>query len=203
MVGFACYSVSTVTLLTSKSVRSEYAHRHPLSPEPTTRLNDAAFGVHALLLCSITYSQFWPQLWGWKTQDVDLRNPTIITRGILSGVSIALIVTLILVLSGNGSVEAVEAAEAWGWLDLVCLRNSVASGCPVANKVEPAVLPTIYQVAGYFLQVPPASNLQLQAQVHNRLVSWAGPTRFCWRYSQPNPTYNRQCHASRLVRSTG
>lgn len=48
VLGFTCYTISSVLFLYSPTVRGEYARRHPLSPEPTVRLNDLAFAVSVL-----------------------------------------------------------------------------------------------------------------------------------------------------------
>lgn len=45
VLGFTCYTISSVLFLFSPTVRGEYARRHPLSPEPTVRWNDLAFAV--------------------------------------------------------------------------------------------------------------------------------------------------------------
>lgn len=48
--GFSCYSLSTVLFLFSRVIREQYAARHPLSPEPTVRINDLAFGLLGLIM---------------------------------------------------------------------------------------------------------------------------------------------------------
>jgi cystinosin len=51
VLGFTCYTVSSILFLFSPAVRDEYAQRHPNSPEPTVRWNDLAFAVsHPKLL---------------------------------------------------------------------------------------------------------------------------------------------------------
>lgn len=47
ILGFACYTVSSLLFLFSPVVRKEYARRHPQSPEPTVRWNDLAFAVRS------------------------------------------------------------------------------------------------------------------------------------------------------------
>jgi len=44
-LGFTAYSLSTAAFLWCTVVRSQYASRHPDSPEPTVRFNDWAFAV--------------------------------------------------------------------------------------------------------------------------------------------------------------
>jgi len=45
ILGFSCYTISSILFLFSPVVRDEYARRHPRSPEPTVRWNDLAFAV--------------------------------------------------------------------------------------------------------------------------------------------------------------
>ncbi|KAK5043102.1 hypothetical protein LTR13_000873 [Exophiala sideris] len=66
VLGFLSYSISTCSFMYSPTIRDQYAARHPLSPEPTVQINDVAFGVHAVVLVVLTYSQFFPGLWGFK-----------------------------------------------------------------------------------------------------------------------------------------
>lgn len=54
VLGFTCYTISSVLFLFSPTVRGEYARRHPLSPEPTVRWNDLAFAVSALYVMAKT-----------------------------------------------------------------------------------------------------------------------------------------------------
>jgi uncharacterized protein with PQ loop repeat len=48
VLGFLCYTVSSILFLFSPIVRNEYARRHPDAPEPTVRWNDLAFAVSTL-----------------------------------------------------------------------------------------------------------------------------------------------------------
>jgi uncharacterized protein with PQ loop repeat len=59
--GFSCYSVSTLLFLFSPVIRGQYASRHPLSPEPTVRINDLAFGLLGLIM-SVVVSEVVPGL---------------------------------------------------------------------------------------------------------------------------------------------
>ncbi|KAA8896112.1 PQ loop repeat-domain-containing protein [Sphaerosporella brunnea] len=64
VLGFACYTVSSLCFLFSEDIRQQYARRHPEAPEPTVRWNDLAFAVHALIISIITWSQFY--CWGYE-----------------------------------------------------------------------------------------------------------------------------------------
>ncbi|KAI7588318.1 hypothetical protein KC343_g18927, partial [Hortaea werneckii] len=85
IVGFACYSITQAVFLYSPVIRRQYAERHPASPEPTVRFNDLTFGFHGFLLSVVTYSQFWPVLWGWKQNASAQRHANKITLGLLWG----------------------------------------------------------------------------------------------------------------------
>src|SRR6266498_4764105 len=68
VLGFVCYTISTTTFLYSPLIRKQYAARNPISPEPTVQFNDVAFSFHAVILCILTYSQFWSSLWGFQVE---------------------------------------------------------------------------------------------------------------------------------------
>lgn len=76
VLGFAALTASTSAFLYSPVIRSEYAARHPRSPEPTARLNDLAFAGHALFWTVVMASQFWPRLWGWPKQSSQAQEET-------------------------------------------------------------------------------------------------------------------------------
>jgi cystinosin len=67
VLGFGAYLAYTAALLFSPRVRALYAARNPGAPEPTVRLNDVVFALHALVLSVVTASQYFlPQtLWGF------------------------------------------------------------------------------------------------------------------------------------------
>ncbi|KAK6345839.1 hypothetical protein TWF730_010182 [Orbilia blumenaviensis] len=101
ILGFLCYTLYTALLLYSPTIRSEYAIRYPHAPNPTVRLNDLAFAVHAFVLACLTYSQFFPSIWGYETGRKRER-----TRPVVWGVIVGIISTCLLVTSiavGNES----------------------------------------------------------------------------------------------------
>ncbi|EMC94379.1 hypothetical protein BAUCODRAFT_111210 [Baudoinia panamericana UAMH 10762] len=112
--GFTCYTLATAALLYSPAIRKQYAARHPSAPEPTVRFNDLAFGVHAWVLCAITFSQFWPSLWGWKPVKDVTRRPNAITLTILSASLLAIVLVTFLVLT-----ETNDHPNQWAWLDVI------------------------------------------------------------------------------------
>lgn len=115
--GFTCYTISTAVFLYSPVVRKQYAERHPVSPEPTVRFNDLAFGAHAWVLCLITFSQFWPHLWSWKPAMGVRRHANKVTLGLLWGSILGILVTILIVLiDGHGSATG---GRGWAWIDVI------------------------------------------------------------------------------------
>ena len=128
--GFSCYTISTAAFLYSPAVRSQYAARHPISPEPTVRFNDLAFGVHAWLLCVIVYSQFFPSLWGWKKTAGVRRHVNKVSLGLVCGSFLAVAITIgIVVTSGNTGEDA--NGRDWASIDVVCM----VSLCRVSGRL--------------------------------------------------------------------
>lgn len=125
--GFTCYTVSTGIFLYSPVVRSQYALRHPLSPVPTVRFNDFAFGVHAWIFCVVVYSQFWPRLWGWEQTSGVKRHAGRLTLGILCGSLVGVAITILVVLCSEGGGG--NDGTGWAWLDVVRTRSASTSIC--------------------------------------------------------------------------
>ena len=100
-------------------IREQYAARHPSSPEPTVQFNDLAFALHAVLLTVLTYSQFFPSLWGFKVgrfQHISRPIAGIVSGGILAVVFVILVV---FIQSSDGGYNPTE----WAWIDVVSLSN--------------------------------------------------------------------------------
>ncbi|KAI5801184.1 lysosomal cystine transporter [Geopyxis carbonaria] len=104
ILGFACYTISSIAFLYSPVVREQYARRHPLTPEPTVRWNDLAFAAHALVLSLITWTQFY--FWGYQ------RHPqqrlSVLMKAIIVGCIAAIVVSVFL-----------TDGETWEWIDVV------------------------------------------------------------------------------------
>jgi cystinosin len=115
VLGFLCYTISTSALLYSPVIRQQYAQRHSGSPEPTVQLNDVAFAVHAVVMSSIYYSQFWPKLWGFKVGLVQRISRPI--TGIFWGSILAVLLTILLVLT-KGKTGSRDGQD-WAWIDVV------------------------------------------------------------------------------------
>ncbi|KAI9741020.1 MAG: hypothetical protein M1834_002731 [Cirrosporium novae-zelandiae] len=110
--GFICYFASTTAMLFSSTIRNQYAIRNPISPEPTVQLNDFAYGLHAVILSSFIYTQFWPQIWSFKTAPEQKASSTII--GIISGCITAIAIVSALVIFKGKADDAIG----WAWLDV-------------------------------------------------------------------------------------
>ncbi|CAK3882813.1 L-cystine transporter like [Lecanosticta acicola] len=113
--GFFCYTLSTALFLFSKVVRSEYAARHSVSPEPTVRINDLTFGAIGFTMSILTYSQFWPRLWGWGHEAGVQRHANAITLGLIWGSLLASLVTILIVLLKGDPNDS----SGWAWIDAV------------------------------------------------------------------------------------
>jgi cystinosin len=113
LLGFSAYMVSTAAFLFSPTVREQYAARHPASPEPTVRFNDFAFALHAVVLCTITYSQFFPSIWGLS---VPRKKPSRLVILIVIFSLIAAFVSVVKVLAQGESVNS-----NWQWIDVVSI----------------------------------------------------------------------------------
>jgi cystinosin len=115
LLGFTSYTISTGAFLFSPTIRSQYAHRHPLSPETTVRFNDFAFAAHALVMCFVGYSQFWPSIWGFN---VGLRQRVSRVALALVASSILLVIFMIFYI-GLRTPSGGNDSDDWAWIDLV------------------------------------------------------------------------------------
>lgn len=121
VLGFTVYTISTTCFLYSPTIRDQYAARHPRSPDPTVRFNDLAFGVHAVILVVITYSQFYPSLWGFQTSS--LQRSSRIVLGIVYGSIIAVIAVSVFVWIHSGPRD--QDALDWAWIDVIYIFGHI------------------------------------------------------------------------------
>jgi cystinosin len=82
------------------------------------RLNDFAFAAHAFVLCLITYSQFFPSVWGF---DVSWRQrQSRVVLGIICGCVVGVLFVVTLVLSSHAENGT---PPRWEWIDVVSNRG--------------------------------------------------------------------------------
>ncbi|KAI9668679.1 MAG: hypothetical protein M1829_005292 [Trizodia sp. TS-e1964] len=108
VLGFVCYAVSTAAFLYSPTIRSQYAFRNHNAP--TVRANDLAFALHAVVLSSIAYSQFF--LWGFARGAGQRASRPIL--GIAAGALASIVVVALIVrVKGTGNPAG------WAEIDIV------------------------------------------------------------------------------------
>lgn len=132
--GFFCYTLSTALFLFSDVIRAQYANRHTVSPEPTVRINDLTFGALGFTMSVVTYSQFWPRLWGWQHKPGVQRHASTITRGIIWGSLVAILVTGFIVL-----VKRDTTGRGWALIDIVYTMEYVKLAMTVFKYVPQVI----------------------------------------------------------------
>lgn len=100
-------------------IRRQYATRHPQSQEPTVRFNDFAFALHAVILSGLTYSQFWPSIWGFQVSRYQKVSKPI--AGLFWGafVAVGTVGCIVLAKSPDQGLEPLG----WAWIDVVSTAN--------------------------------------------------------------------------------
>ncbi|KAE8146200.1 PQ loop repeat-domain-containing protein [Aspergillus avenaceus] len=134
VLGFACYAAYNISFLYSPVVRRQYAARHPLSEDPTVRFNDLAFAVHAVILSTLTYSQFWPKIWGFKVSRFQKASKPIL--GLFWG-SITAVTILIFVVLGK-SPDGGYDPSTWAWIDVIYGLSYVKLAVTIVKYVPQA-----------------------------------------------------------------
>ncbi|EEQ33137.1 hypothetical protein MaudCBS49596_002857 [Microsporum audouinii] len=148
VLGFICYAVYTSAFFFSPVIRGQYAARHPEAPEPTVRANDVAFAFHAVALSVITYSQFYPMIWGFKASPHQNISPAI--GGMVAGCVLTILGVFLLAWSKGGN-----DASNWAWIDVIYtmsyvkLLATVVKYCPqvyLNYRLKSTVGWSIYQI---------------------------------------------------------
>jgi cystinosin len=126
ILGFIAYTISTTAFYRSDTIKSQYAARHPESPETTVRFNDWLFAAHGAVMCAIIYSQFFPSVWGFKVGSRQAASKPIL--GIFWGCIIAILVTIVMVVikGRDGGYDP----SGWAWLDVVRLIRRATCETP-------------------------------------------------------------------------
>ena len=115
VLGFIAYFISSVALYASPLIRAQYAARNPLSPEPTVRLNDVAYAVHAVVLSILGLTMFSKTIWGFK-QGKERVGMSIWGTAVGCIVAVFWVIGLVLVKSKDVGKDPLG----WAWLDVVC-----------------------------------------------------------------------------------
>jgi cystinosin len=117
VLGFLAYFISNAAFLYSPQIRREYALRNK-GLTPTVQLNDLAFAAHAIVLTTLTLSQFVPAIWGFDKTG-KRRAGKHVSRsvlGVLVGGPFGVgIVALIVALKHDP-----DPGTGWAWIDVVC-----------------------------------------------------------------------------------
>ncbi|OJJ47889.1 hypothetical protein ASPZODRAFT_131484 [Penicilliopsis zonata CBS 506.65] len=136
VLGFVAYTVYTTAFLWSPVVREQYAARHPQAAEPTVRFNDFAFAFHAMIMCVIIYSQFWPQIWGFKVFRFQTASKPILALFWGSLLAVAIVVGIVLQRSPDGGYDP----SSWAWIDVMYAFSYVKVVATVVKYVPQAWL---------------------------------------------------------------
>lgn len=115
VLGFVCYMISTCALFFSPLIRQQYTERHAASAKPTVRFNDIAFAAHAVIMSTLTYTQFWPRIWGFQVGRLQRLSRPI--AGIFWGCISAVLLVILLVWTRGK--DGGRDAQHWAWIDVV------------------------------------------------------------------------------------
>ncbi len=177
VLGFIAYFISTSSLYFSPLIRSQYAARNPVSPEPTVRANDVAFAAHAVLLSFLTWTMFWKWAWGFE-QGGSGRVPRVIL-GIAAGCMIGVLWVMGLVWTKGR--DGGRDPTSWAWIDVVCtsiLDNP--SNTTNYPSQPPGLRNRLRQTNHHPNKIPPPNLHQPPPPIDRRLVHRASPARPRW-----------------------
>lgn len=164
VVGFFCYTISTSAFLFSPTILHQYAIRHPQAPEPTVRLNDFAFALHAVIMTIIVYSQFWHRLWRFEGEAT---KPSATALGIIVGSAVGVAIVAFIVWTRGGPDTD---PTAWATIDVVSdIPAPLGQHCQIADlMLDLCVLAR--KATHHHRQVCTSGVAQLPGQVNSRLV---------------------------------
>lgn len=121
ILGFFAYFASNAAFLYSPLIKEQYALRHH-GLTPTVELNDLAFAGHAVVLSVLTYTQFFPQIWGFD-KGLDRGREGRISKsimGIFIGSVLGVGVVLFVVVSNPE-----DPRNGWAWIDVVRIARVI------------------------------------------------------------------------------
>ncbi|BDD54511.1 hypothetical protein MAP00_000123 [Monascus purpureus] len=101
---------------------------------PSVRFNDFAFALHAVILSSIVYSQFWPRIWGFRVSRFQTVSRPILGLFWGSLAAVAVVVGIVLVKSPDGGYDP----STWAWIDVLYALSYVKVIITVVKYVPQA-----------------------------------------------------------------
>lgn len=131
VLGFIAYTISTAAFLYSSTIQSQYAVRHPESPETTVRFNDFLFAAHGAILCIIIYSQFFPRIWGFKVGARQKTSQAVLGMFWCCLLGILVVALLVLAKGKDGGYDA----SGWAWVDVIYALGYVKLGTVVIKYI--------------------------------------------------------------------
>ncbi|KAH8672797.1 PQ loop repeat-domain-containing protein [Tricladium varicosporioides] len=121
-IGFLAYFTYTTAFLYSPEIRQQYAQRNH-GHVATVQFNDFAFAGHALVISTITLSQFFLPIWGFEKRG--RRDPGArISRGIMGvivGSFVGVATVAIIVIARHDE----DARTGWAWIDVMYATSYV------------------------------------------------------------------------------
>jgi cystinosin len=120
VLGFLAYFTSNAAFLYSPVIREQYALRNR-GLTPTVEFNDLAFAGHAVILSILTYTQFFPWIWGFD-KNGRRGNGATISKGIMC-ISIGCITGVVITAIIVGSSPREDVRNGWAWIDVVGLTR--------------------------------------------------------------------------------
>ncbi len=119
VMGFIAYFTSNAAFLFSSQIRREYALRnHGLTP--TVQINDLAFAGHAIVLTTITLTQYlFPAQWGFANRGKGEHGARMSSwiKGVIVGSLFGVAVAAFIVSSSHNE----DPAKGWAWIDVVSI----------------------------------------------------------------------------------
>jgi cystinosin len=120
--GFIAYFTSNAAFLFSSEIRRQYALRHH-GLTPTVQINDLAFAAHAIVLTTITWTQYmFPAAWGFDKRGKGEHGARMSSwiKGIIVGGLVGVGVTALIVSARNDE----DPKNGWAWIDVVSIPRS-------------------------------------------------------------------------------